>query len=45
MARQLLDAEQLGPQRRLARARARTLMRRSPVLKAQWQSLHIVLIH
>ena len=28
MARQLFDAEQLGPQRRLARAWARTLMRR-----------------
>jgi len=34
MARQLLDAEQLGPQWRFARAWVRTLMRRSPVLNA-----------
>ena len=43
MARQLFDAEQLGPQRRFARAWARTLMRRPPVLNAQWQSLHVLL--
>jgi hypothetical protein len=43
MARELFDAEQLGPQRRLARAWARTRMSGHPVLKAQWQSLHVVL--
>jgi hypothetical protein len=41
MARELFDAEQLGPQRRLARARARTHMSGHPVLKAQRQSLHV----
>jgi hypothetical protein len=44
MARQLLDAEQLRPQWRFARAWARTLMCRPPVLNAQWQCLHVVLI-
>src|SRR5450759_2775750 len=43
MARQLFDTEQLGPQWRLARAWARTRMSGHPVLKAQWQSLHVVL--
>jgi hypothetical protein len=43
MARQLLDTEQLGSQWRLARAWARKRMFGHPVLKAQWQSLHIVL--
>jgi hypothetical protein len=43
MARQLFDTEQLGPQRQLARAWARTLISGLPALKAQWQSLHVLL--
>ena len=43
MAGQLFDTEQLGPQWQLARAWARTRMAGHPVLKTQWQSLHVVL--
>src|ERR1039457_4464432 len=42
VARKLFHAEQLRPQRRLARAGARTRLAGHPVLKAQWQSLHII---
>jgi hypothetical protein len=44
MARELFNAEQLGPQGRLARAGARTRKVGHPVLKAQWQSLHVILL-
>src|ERR1035438_4250394 len=43
MARQLFDAEQLGPQGRFARAGAQTLISGLAALKAQWQSLHVLL--
>jgi hypothetical protein len=43
MTRQLFDTKQLGSQWRFARARARNRLSGHPVLKAQWQRLHIVL--
>jgi hypothetical protein len=43
MARQLFNAEQLGPQGRFARAGAQTLISGLAALKAQWQSLHVLL--
>jgi hypothetical protein len=43
MARELFNTEQLGPQGRLARYGARTRKVGHPVLKAQWQSLHVIL--
>jgi hypothetical protein len=42
MARQLFHTEQLGSEWRLDRAWARTRLSGHPVLKAQWQSLHVV---
>jgi hypothetical protein len=42
VARQLFDSKQLGSQWRFARARARNRLSGHPVLKAQWQRLHIV---
>jgi hypothetical protein len=44
MARELFNAEQLGPQGRLARAWAHPRKVGHPVLKAQWQSLHVILL-
>jgi hypothetical protein len=42
MARQLFDTEQLGPQRRLACARAQTRISGHPIWEAQWQILHFI---
>jgi hypothetical protein len=41
VARQLFDTKQLGSQWRFARARARNRLSGHPVLKAQWQRLHV----
>jgi hypothetical protein len=43
MPRQLFDTEQLSPQRQLARAWTQALISGLPALKAQWQSLHVLL--
>jgi hypothetical protein len=43
MARQLFDAEQLATQWRLARAWTQARISGLPALKAQWQSLHVLL--
>ena len=42
MARELLDAEHICPQRRLVRVRARACQAGHPFVKAQWQWLHVL---
>ena len=42
MTRELFDAEQLCPQRRLVRASARMCQPGHPFVKTQWQWLHVL---
>lgn len=44
MTCQLFDAEQIAPQRRLARAWEQVRIPGLPAFKAQWQSLHVFLL-